>query len=77
MLINSVFLGKLTMQCGNLMNFSVIQILREINFGTSRSSKSLVFFAISGALNFVYLADFILQRMQKFMKTKIQSLYMC
>jgi len=40
MLINSVFLGKLTMQCGNLMNFSDIQILREINFGASRSSKS-------------------------------------
>ena len=33
-------------------DFSVAQILREITFGESRSSKT-VFFAILGALNFV------------------------
>ena len=33
-------------------DFSVIQILREINFGESRSPKTAVF-VIFGALNFV------------------------
>jgi len=33
-------------------DYSVIQILVEMNFGDSKSSKSAVF-AISGALNFV------------------------
>ena len=37
--------------------FSVTRILREINFGESRSSKTGVF-AISGALNFVNLVHF-------------------
>ena len=56
-----------------LKNFSVIQILREINFGESKSSKTVVF-AIFGALNFVNLVDFSLQKVQKFLKIKIQSL---
>ena len=34
--------GKIS-QCGNFMMFSVIQILREINLGESRSSKTAVF----------------------------------
>ena len=48
------------------LDFSVIQILREINFGESRSSKTAVF-AILGALNFVNLVHFSLQKVQKFM----------
>ena len=52
-------------------DFSVTQILREINFGDSRSSKTAVL-AILGALsNFV---NFTLQKMQNFIKTTIQSL---
>ena len=54
-------------------DFSVIQILREINFEECRSSKT-AFFAISGALNFVDLVDFSLQKVQNFIKTQIQGL---
>ena len=54
-------------------NYSIIQILRETNFGECRSSKTTVF-SILGVLNFVNLANFILQKMQKSMKMKIQSL---
>ena len=53
--------------------FSVTQILREINFGESRSSKTAGF-AIVWALNMIYLADFSLQKVQKFIMIKIQSL---
>ena len=44
-------------------DFSVIQILREINFRESRSAKSAVY-AISGALNFVDLVYSSLQKVQ-------------
>ena len=44
-------------QCGNFMIFPVNQILREINFGEFRSSKSAIF-AILGALNFVDFVNF-------------------
>ena len=54
-------------------DFSVIQILREINFGDSTSSKTALF-AILGAQNFVHLVDFSLQKIQKCIKIKIQSL---
>ena len=37
------------------MEFSVTQILREINFGELRNSKIVVFFVILGALTFVIL----------------------
>ena len=43
-------------QCGNLRNFFVVQILREINFGESINSKTGEF-SISGSLNFVDLVD--------------------
>ena len=46
-------------------DFSVPQILREINFEESRSSQSAIF-AIVGALNFVTLVNFSLQIEQKF-----------
>ena len=48
----------------NFSIFSVTQILREINFGESISSKSAVF-AIFGALNFVYLVHFSLHKLPK------------
>ena len=54
-------------------DFSVIQILREINFRESRSSK-ITGFAIFGALNFVNLVTVSLQKVQKFIKVKIQGL---
>ena len=34
-------------------DFTVFQILRETNFGESKSSKTIMFFAILGAQNFV------------------------
>ena len=54
-------------------DFSITQILREINFGASRSSETPVF-AILGALDFVTLANFKIQKVQKSMKIKIQCL---
>ena len=57
-------------------DFSVTQILREINFGEFRGSKSAIF-AIFGALNFVYWVNSSLQKVQKFIEIKIQSLSMC
>ena len=44
-------------------NFSVTQILREINLGESRSSK-LPFLEILWALNFVNFGKFCLQKEQ-------------
>ena len=54
-------------------DFSVIQILHEINFGGCRSPKSAVF-AIFWALNLVDLVNFSIQKVQKCIKIKIQSL---
>ena len=51
-------------QC-EFQDFSVTQILREINFGESRSSTV---FAILSTPNFVNLAKFRLQKVQKFRK---------
>ena len=54
-------------------DFSIIQILHEINFGESRSCKKAVF-VIFGALSFVNLDIFSLQKLQKFTKIRIQGL---
>ena len=48
-----------------------MQILREINFGESRSSK-IAIFAILGPMNFVNLVNCCLQKMQKSIKIKFQ-----
>ena len=53
-------------------DFSVILILREINFGESRSSKTADF-AIFCALNFDKLVNYSLQKVQKILKIKIQN----
>ena len=53
-------------------DFSVVQIFREINFEESRNSK-LAVCAILGALVFVELVNFSLQKVQNFLKIKIQS----
>ena len=45
---------KLIYTVWKFQNFSVIQNLREINFGESRSSKTAVF-GIFGPLSFVHL----------------------
>ena len=54
-------------------DFSITQILREINFEDSRSGKT-AFFAFLGAtnhiINFVNLVNFSLQKVQKFIKIK-------
>ena len=54
-------------------DFSIVQILREINFVESRSSNTVVF-AILGALTFVNLVNSNVHKVQKFIKIKIQSL---
>ena len=51
-------------------DISVTQILREIIFGESRSSKTAVF-VILGPLNFVDLVNLSLQKVQKFIKIKV------
>ena len=53
--------------------FSITQILREINFRECRSCKTANF-AILGALNFVNLVNFSPKKVQKFIIIKIQSL---
>ena len=54
-------------------DFSVTQILREINFGEFWSYKAAVF-AIFGVLKFANLVNFSLREVQKFLKIQIQSL---
>ena len=54
-------------------DFSVTQILREINYGESRSSKTAVF-AILGVLNFVNLVNFKPTKSARIMKIKFQTL---
>ena len=54
-------------------DFSVIHILRETNFEASRSCK-YANFAILGALNFINLVNFSLQKVQKYIKIKMQRL---
>ena len=51
---------------------SVAQILREIDFGEPRGSKTGVF-AILRVLKFANLVDLNLQKLQKFMKIKIRA----
>ena len=57
-------------------DFSVTQILREIIFENFRSANSAVF-AILGADNFVNLVHFSLQKVQKPIKIKVESLEIC
>ena len=54
----------------------ITQILREINFGGCRSCKTAGL-AILGDLKMINLVNFSLQKMQKFLKIKIQRLKMC
>ena len=61
------FEGSSTDTVWKFQNFSVTHILREINFGVSRSYKTAVF-VIFGVLNFVDLVNFSLQKVQKFKK---------
>ena len=55
---------------------SVTQILREINFRESRSSKS-AFFAILEALIFVDLMNFSLLKVQNVMKNQHSRAFKC
>ena len=56
-----------------ISGFSVTEILCEINYEESRSSKMPVFCELV-ALNLVHLVDFSLQKGQKIITVKIQSL---
>ena len=62
------------MYCGvtvwKFQELFAIQILPEITFGESRSSKTAGF-AISGTLSFVNWVNFSLQKVQKITKIKI------
>ena len=53
-------------------DFCITEILREINFEYPRSAKSAVF-AILGAVKFVHLANFSLQKVQKFIKSQFRA----
>ena len=55
-----------------IQNFSVIQILREINLRGSRSSKNAIF-AIFGALNFVNLVNISLKKCKISYKSKVRA----
>ena len=66
------FIRLLSTVC-KIHNFSVTQILREINFGESSSCKTAVL-PNSWALNFVNLVNISLQKVQKFIKITIHSL---
>ena len=55
-----------------IAGFSAILILREINFGEPRSAKTAIF-TILGAVNFVDLVKFSLQKVQKFIKPKFRA----
>ena len=50
-------------------DFSVIQILRETNFGKTKSPKNAIF-VIFGALNFVTLVNFSLSKSARINKNK-------
>ena len=53
-------------------DFSITQILREINYWDSRIAKTDIF-AILEAVNFVNLLNISLQKGPKWIKIKIQS----
>ena len=59
--------------CGNFKIFCITQILREINIVDSRSAKTAIF-VILEAVNFVHLVNSTLQKVQKVIKNKIQTL---
>ena len=59
----------------NDQDFSVIQILREINFRGCRSSKHAIFGNFKGC-DCAILGEFSLSKVLKFIKIKIQNLKM-
>ena len=65
-------LASFTHTVWKFQDFSVTQILHEINFEEVRSSKTAIF-ANFGAMHFVDLVDFSLQKVQNFTKVEIQS----
>ena len=53
-------------------DFSIALNFREINFGDSRSAKTAIF-AILRAVNFVDLLNSSLQKVKKFIKSKLRA----
>ena len=72
--VNSELIKMMTV-C-KFQDFAISQILSEINFGDFGSAKTAVF-ALFGALNIANLVNCSLQKVQKYIKIKIQSLQMC
>ena len=58
-----------------MKELSIDQILYEVRFEGSRNSKNAGF-AFFGALNFINLVTFSLEKVKKLIKIKIQSLSM-
>ena len=69
----SVLDFKYSLNEEKVWTFLSLKFLREINFDYSMSSKNVVF-TILVVLNFVSLVNFSIQKVQKFIKIKIQSL---
>ena len=60
-----VFESSINKSQGGFQNFSISQILREINFVASRSAKHAIF-AILGAMDFVQLVNFSFEKEPNF-----------
>ena len=67
-----MFLKRVKGTVWKFQDFTITQILREINFGGCRSSKTAVL-AILGALKMINLVNFSPQKSHKFIELKIQS----
>ena len=59
-----------------IQDFSITQILCEINFGDSRSAKTAVF-DILGAVKFDNVVNFSLERLQKIHKNQNPEPFKC
>ena len=74
MTLNRVVVYSWKIWCGTVWKFQyfcITEILREILLEYSRSAKSAVL-ATLGAVNFVHLVNFSLQKVQKFIKSKFK-----
>ena len=72
-LVRKLGRGKHCTTVWRFHDFSITQILREINLRESRSFRIAVF-DIFGVLNFDNLVNFSLQKVHKFINVKIESL---
>ena len=71
--VRSMGVRTLGLQCGNFTILLSLRFYVKSTFGETTTSKTVIF-PILGALNFVHLVEFSLQRVQKLIKIKIQNL---